>query len=70
VFNSSHTIDIPHITSIIQESENNNLGKENEAMPLKLSHGSVSLNYENLSQNNELCYNLLLAYLIMKYLCV
>jgi len=54
VFNSSHTVDIPHITSIIQESENYYLKKENEAMQLKLSHLSVSFNYENLSQNNEL----------------
>jgi len=49
VFNSSHTVDIPHITSIIQESENYYLKKENEAMQLKLSHLSVSFNYENLS---------------------
>jgi len=54
VFNSLHTVDIPHITSIIQESENYYLKKENEAMQLKLSHLSVSFNYENLSQNNEL----------------
>jgi hypothetical protein len=54
VFNSSHKIDILYITSIIQESENYYLKKENEAMQSMLNYLTVSFNYEHLSQNNEL----------------
>lgn len=47
MFNSSHKVDILYITSIIQESKNYYLKKENEAMQSKLNYLTVSFNYEN-----------------------
>ncbi|KAF0748737.1 Uncharacterized protein FWK35_00025099 [Aphis craccivora] len=48
------SVNSSNIASIIYESENYFLKEENKTMKLKLKQLSLSFNYENLSQNNEL----------------
>lgn len=51
---STNPVNSSNIGSIIHEAENYFLKEENKAMKLKLNQLSLSFNYENLSQNNEL----------------